>query len=94
MGALVEDTDVAGSLVMFDLAKSPARPSRDWFYDGDGIWSVGVNGDSPFDQGDLAQLKAAGPHRSQLTAVTASGGTGRGDVPRAVPEQHRYAETT
>jgi hypothetical protein len=58
MGALLEDTDVAGSLVMFDLARSPARPSRDWFYNGQGIWSVGVNGDSPFDQGDLAQLNA------------------------------------
>jgi len=60
MVALVEDTDVAGSLVMFDLAKSAARPSRDWFYHGNGIWSVGVNGDSPFDRGNLAQLKAAG----------------------------------
>jgi hypothetical protein len=60
MGAPLEDTDVAGSLVMFDLAKSPARPSRDWFYNGQGIWSVGINGDSPFDQGDLGQLKAAG----------------------------------
>src|SRR4029079_19633669 len=59
MVALVEDTDVAGSLVMFDLAKSAARPSRDWFYHGNGIWSVGVNGDSPFDRGNLAQLKAA-----------------------------------
>lgn len=59
-GGLIEDTDVAGSLVMFDLAKSPARPSRDWFYNGQGIWSVGVNGDSPFDQGNFAQLKAAG----------------------------------
>ena len=37
MVALVEDTDVAGSLVMFDLAKSAARPSRDWFYHGNGI---------------------------------------------------------
>ena len=60
MGASIEDTDVAGSLVMFDLAKTPPRPSRDWFYDGQGIWSVGVAGDSPFNQGDLAQLKAAG----------------------------------
>jgi hypothetical protein len=60
MGALVEDTDVAGSLVMFDLAKSPARPSRDWFYNGQGIWSVGINGDSPFAQGSLAELKSAG----------------------------------
>lgn len=60
MGAPLEDTDVAGSLVMFDLARSPARPSRDWFYHGKGIWSVGVNGDSPFAQGSLAELKAAG----------------------------------
>jgi hypothetical protein len=60
MGAVVDDVDVAGSLVMFDLAKSPARPSRDWFYNGGGIWSVGINGDSPFDQGSLAQLRGAG----------------------------------
>jgi hypothetical protein len=58
--ALVEDSDVAGSLVMFDMTKSPPVPSADWFYRGKGVWSVGVAGDSPFDQGDLDQLRYNG----------------------------------
>src|SRR5262249_53190161 len=60
MGALVKDTDVAGSLVMFDLAKDPSRPSADWFYNGQGIWSVGVAGHSPVAHGDLKHLSNLG----------------------------------
>jgi hypothetical protein len=59
-GRCLEEADVAGSLVMFDLAKLPPRPSRDWFYNGAGVWSVGVVGDSPFDQGDLPYLHRRG----------------------------------
>ena len=59
-GVCEEDSDVAGSLVMFDMSLATPAPSRDWFYDGKGIWSVGVAGDSPFDQGDLATLAQNG----------------------------------
>jgi Protein of unknown function (DUF1573) len=55
-GELKDDADVAGTLVMFDMSLTPPAPSRDWLYNGKGIWSVGVAGDSPFDQGDLATL--------------------------------------
>lgn len=54
--AFQEDSDVAGSLVMFNMSLPTPAPSRDWFYNGQGSWSVGVAGDSPFDQGDLATL--------------------------------------
>ena len=57
MGLPLKDADTAGTLVMWDLAPSPARPLRDWFYNGQGVWSVGVAGDSPPDQGNLFHLE-------------------------------------
>lgn len=59
-GVCFEEADVAGSLVMFDLRNSTVRPSRDWFYNGNGIWTVGVSGDSPPDQGNLRDLSRQG----------------------------------
>ena len=59
-GVCVDDGDVAGSLVMFDMSLPTPAPSRDWFYNGQGIWSVGVAGDRAFDQGDLAYLAKNG----------------------------------
>jgi hypothetical protein len=50
-------------MVMFDLARNTTSPSRDWFYNGGGIWTVGVSDDfapRPAMQGTLAQLWAAG----------------------------------
>ncbi len=44
-GKPVEETDLPGTLVMHDLAHNPMKPSRDWFYNGHGRWSIGVNGD-------------------------------------------------
>ncbi|MEO6126139.1 MAG: choice-of-anchor D domain-containing protein [Ilumatobacteraceae bacterium] len=58
MGKCIVESDVAGSLVMFDFTVLPPGPSRDWFYNGGGVWSVGVAGDSTFDQGTLFQLAA------------------------------------
>ncbi len=55
-GEVAEDVDVQGSLVMFDMSLATPAPSRDWLYNGDGLWSVGAAGDSPIDQGDLATL--------------------------------------
>ncbi len=55
-GVCEREGDVPGSLVMFDMSLATPAPSRDWFYNGGGVWSVGVAGDSPFDQGDLAAL--------------------------------------
>jgi HYDIN/CFA65/VesB family protein len=55
-GQVLKDADVAGSLVMFDMSLPTPAPSADWLYKGDGVWSVGVAGNSPFDQGDLATL--------------------------------------
>lgn len=52
----VEESDRAGSLVMCDLAKSSTQPSRDWFYNGNGVWSVGVAGDSEPNNGSLYTL--------------------------------------
>ena len=57
----IEEGDRTGSLVMFDLKKSLVHPDRDWFYKGGGVWSVGVFGDSPPDQGNLQDL--SGDHR-------------------------------
>jgi hypothetical protein len=60
-GALsFKETDVAGTLVMFDLTKDTIRPSRDWFYNGHGVWSVGVAGESEHDQGELLDLRDHG----------------------------------
>jgi hypothetical protein len=56
-GQSIDEADVAGSLVMHDLAHNPMRASRDWFYNGSGLWTVGVAGDSlPTTEGTLAQL--------------------------------------
>lgn len=60
----VEESDRAGSLVMFDLAKSSTQPSRDWFYHGNGGWSVGVAEDSEPNYGSLATLA----HDERLTS--------------------------
>ena len=54
--AFGEDADVPGSLVMFDMTHASPGPSRDWLYNGKGVWTVGVAGDSPVDQGDLEEL--------------------------------------
>jgi hypothetical protein len=67
----LEEVDTPGSLVMFDLAWASSQPSRDWFYNGKGIWSVGVSGDShPAYQGNLAQLsknkQLTSPLRGQM----------------------------
>jgi hypothetical protein len=56
-GVCLADGDTPGSLVMFDLDDPTAQPSRDWFYNGNGVWSVGVAGDSPPDQGTLYNLE-------------------------------------
>lgn len=53
----LQEVDTAGSLVMFDLASPTAQPSRDWFYNGMGVWTVGISEDSrPPYQGNLLQL--------------------------------------
>lgn len=65
MGVCLEDADTAGSMVMFDLAKNASQASRDWFYNGKGVWSVGVAGDSPPDRGNLRQLSFDGRLTSQ-----------------------------
>ena len=60
-GKSVEDTDLAGTLVMHDLASNPMKPSRDWFYNGQGRWSIGVNGDTaPATQGTFQTLSSDG----------------------------------
>jgi hypothetical protein len=59
-GVCEEDGDVPGSLVMFDMSLATPAPSRDWLYNGKGIWSVGVAGDSAFDEGDLPMLAKNG----------------------------------
>jgi hypothetical protein len=65
-GQCREEADSAGSLVMFDLAVSSVYPSRDWFYNGNGVWSVGVAGDSARPtQGDLPGLS----HENRLTPL-------------------------
>jgi hypothetical protein len=58
--ASVKDTDVAGSLVMFDMTPAMPAPSADWFYHGDGAWSVGITGDTPYDRGTLEELSQRG----------------------------------
>lgn len=63
MNANPAKTDTAGSLVMFDLNTSTAVPSRDWYYHGGGVWTVGVSLDSwPHapDRGTLDDLSHAG----------------------------------
>jgi HYDIN/CFA65/VesB-like, Ig-like domain len=56
-GRPIDQTDLPGSLVMHDLRRDPMQPLRDWFYNGKGLWSVGVAGDSlPSTQGTLGQL--------------------------------------
>jgi hypothetical protein len=53
----IDETDLPGSLVMHDLKRNPMQPLRDWFYNGKGLWSVGVADDSlPSTEGTLAQL--------------------------------------
>ena len=97
-GEFWEDADVAGTLVMFDMSLPTPAPSRDWLYNGKGIWSVGVAGDSSFDQGDLVWLfkngrlgsvspRAAGPGEA-LSLVLSRGG----NVPK-LPEPAYLVDT-
>jgi hypothetical protein len=82
-GVCEEDGDVAGSLVMFDMSLATPAPSRDWLYNGKGLWSVGVAGDSPFDQGDLPTLANHG----RLGAVSPRA-AGAGEVLSLVLSRH------
>jgi hypothetical protein len=69
----LEESDTAGSLVMFDLAMDATMPSRDWFYDGHGVWSVGLSENPqsrPFFEGNLQDLSK--DHR--LTSFSPFGG--------------------
>ncbi|MCU1265464.1 MAG: hypothetical protein JWM21_1782 [Acidobacteria bacterium] len=76
--ACVEESDTAGSLVMFDLAKDLTKPSRDWFYNGNGFWSVGVAGESTPNHGTLytlaydQRLKSSDPSRPMNLSPRAS----------------------
>ena len=59
----LQDCDAAGTLVMFDLNENTTIPSRDWFYNGGGVWMVGVSVDSAPrkpDEGSLVDLLHAG----------------------------------
>ncbi len=59
----LQDCDAAGTLVMFDLNENTTIPSRDWFYNGGGVWMVGVSVDSAPrkpDEGTLVDLLHAG----------------------------------
>jgi hypothetical protein len=56
-GVCIAEADTPGSLVMFDLDDPAAQPSRDWYYNGNGVWSLGVAGDSAPDQGTLYNLE-------------------------------------
>jgi HYDIN/CFA65/VesB family protein/centrosomal CEP192-like protein len=60
-GKPVDETDLSGTLVMHDLAHNPMKPSRDWFYNGHGRWSIGVNGDhKPPAEGTFQTLSGDG----------------------------------
>ena len=55
-----KESDAPGSLVMFDLSANSSVASRDWFYNGNGVWTVGAAGDSPPLEGNLEFLSQAG----------------------------------
>jgi len=55
-----KEADAPGTMVMFDLSANSSVASRDWFYNGGGVWTVGAAGDSPPLEGNLEFLSRAG----------------------------------